>query len=231
MKKGLLLFTLLLAFSTAGNAQGLGGLFDKLRGKNDSKAESSSSASDIISGIFGAVTGGKKLAMDDLAGTWNYEGVSCDLKSDQVLAEMGSELVTAKVEAKVDEVLGRVGVTKGDATLTFASDSTFTANFGGRQFAGTYCIGEDNKSILFSFLYGKFALNSEVEYVADGMSITFDADRILAITKSTSAALAQYGESKAANVQSVSSYLTLLKSVNVLLEEYNGMRLGIKVSK
>ena len=77
---------------------------------------------------------------------------------------------------------------------------------------------------------GQLTLNSTVEYVAGSMDITFDADRVLAVIKGLSAAVAQYDSSQVSS-SSVSSTLELVKSLSVMLESFNGMRLGVKVTK
>ena len=226
-----------MAFSFDGNAQGLKSLFGKLTGKtsgasatSDTKSESGNSVSNILTDIIGAVTGGQKLTADALCGTWKYQGTSCELKSDETLAELGSKLVTVKAEEKINELLLKLGVEEGNTTFTFVEDGTCSVSVGERGFAGTYVIGEDAKSIVFSFLMGQLTLNSTVEYVAGSMDITFDADRVLAVIKGLSAAVAQYDSSQVSS-SSVSSTLELVKSLSVMLESFNGMRLGVKVTK
>lgn len=232
MKKTILLLVMAFALSLNGNAQGLDALFGKLKGSiSGAKSESGSSASNILTDILGAVTGGQKLTVDMLCGTWNYEGTSCALESDEALAELGSKLVTVKVEEKVNELLLKVGVKKGNASIAFAEDGTCSANIGGKSFAGTYVIGEDAKSIVFTFMLGQLTLNSTVECMANSMNITFDADKVLALVKNLSAAVSQYGNSQTASSSSISSTLQLVKSLSTLLEGFNGMRLGVKVSK
>lgn len=231
MKKTLLLLFMLVAFSMNGNAQGLNSLFGKLKGAvSSTKSESGSSATNILTDILGAVTGGQKLTAEALCGTWNYEGTSCVLESDEALAELGSKLVTAKAEEKINELLLKVGVQKGSAYLTFAEDGSCAAVVNGKSFAGTYVIGEDAKSIVFTFMYGQLVLNSTVEYLAGSMNITFDANKVLTLVKTLSAAVAQYDSSQVAS-SSLSSTLELVKSLSTLLEGFNGMRLGVRVSK
>ena len=94
-----------------------------------------------------------------------------------------------------------------------------------------YAIGEDAKSIAFTFMLGQLKLNSTVEYMSKSMNITFDADKVLAIVKNLSAAVSQYGNSQTSSSSSISSTLQLVKSLSALLEGFNGMRLGVKVSK
>lgn len=231
MKKTILLLVMVFALSVNGNAQSFGSLFGKLKEKiSSSQSESGNSTADILSGILGTVTGGKKLTVDNIYGTWNYDGTSCALESDEVLAEVGSKLVTVKVEEKINELLLKVGVKKGNASLVFEKDGTCSAVINGKTFAGTYVIGEDEKSILFTFMLGQINLNSKVELLADEMNITFDANKVLTIVKNLSAAVSQYSDSKQVP-SSVASTLATIKTISTLLEGFNGMRLGLKVSR
>lgn len=233
MKRTLLFFAFALILTVGGNAQGFDSLWGKVKDKiSGSNNESDSKTGDVLSGILGAVTGGKKLTYGNLCGTWNYEGVSCSLESEQALAEIGSKLATAKVEEKINELLLKVGMEKGKASVVFEKDSVCNVLVNGKsRFSTTYAIGEDAKSIAFTFLYGRLTLHSTVEYVGDEMSITFDADRVLNVIKSLSSALSQYGSKNEAASESVSSTMALVKTLSVMLEGYNGMRLGFRVSK
>lgn len=232
MKKTILLLVFGFALSFDCNAQFLDSFFGKLKG---SSGNTESGTSDIVSNLFnevvGSVTGGQKLTVDAISGTWNYEGTTCALESDEMLAELGSRLVTVKVEEKINSLLLKVGVQKGTSSLTFTADGTCTALVNGRSFAGTYTIGEDGKSMAFSFLLGKLTLNSTVQYTANSMNISFDANKILGIVKNLSSAVSQYGGSQAASSSSLSSSLELVKNIGTLLEGFNGMRMGVRVSR
>ena len=83
MKRTLLFFAFAFMLTLSGNAQGFDSLWGKVKDKiSGSNNESESKTGDVLSGILGAVTGGKKLTYDKLYGTWNYEGVSCSLESE-----------------------------------------------------------------------------------------------------------------------------------------------------
>lgn len=238
MRKILLLLILAFAVTANGNAQSF---FSKLFNKNSNKTETTETKEEkktdesdllgigksLIGGVVDNIVAAKKITATDLAGTWNYEGVSCKLESEDMLAEVGAKLVTAKVEEKFNEYLLKVGVKKGNAAVQFAEDGTFVADFSGKQIQGTYAIGEDGNSVVFSFLMGKISLNSVVEYTSTGMNISFEADRVLSVIKSVSSAASQYANAQ----QSQSSALTMISTLSSLLEGYNGMRLGMRLTR
>ena len=235
MKKILLLMIFAVAVTVNGNAQSLlGKLFNKNSKTEETKEETKSTEEDLLSigksllgGVVENVVGTKKITVESLAGTWNYEGVSCKLESDNTIAEVGAKLVTTKFEDKFNEYLLKVGVKKGCTTVQFAEDGTFVATFSGKQVNGNYVIGEDGNSVVFSFLMGQFTLNSVIELNSDGMNISFEADRVLTILKAVGSAASQYASSQ----QSQSSALSMISTLSSLLEGYNGMRLGMRLTK
>lgn len=238
MRKILLLLILAFAVTANGNAQSF---FSKLFSRNSNKTETTETKEEkktdesdllgigksLLGGVVDNIVAAKKITAADLAGTWNYEGVSCKLESEDMLAEVGAKLVTAKVEEKFNEYLLKVGVKKGNAAVQFAEDGTFVADFSGKQIQGTYAVGEDGNSVVFSFLMGKISLNSVVEYTSTGMNISFEADRVLSVIKSVSSAASQYANAQ----QSQSSALTMISTLSSLLEGYNGMRLGMRLTR
>ena len=98
---------------------------------------------------------------------------------------------------------------------------------------GEWKFGKRNDSVTFSLqpFINKMGGAIASGVVGDEMSITFDADRVLNVIKSLSSAVSQYGSKNEAASESVSSTMALVKTLSVMLEGYNGMRLGFRVSK
>lgn len=239
MKKFLLLLIVASALSASSNAQGLGSLLNKLKNKTQENTEKPDTANrkleDVGKGLFDAlvetVVDGKKITAEDVSGTWKYEGAACALESDDKVAEFGAKLVTAKMEKTINEYLQKVGVKKGISTICFTKDGTYVASIGEKEFKGKYAIGEDGRSIVFSFLVDKIALNSVVEYNAAEMRLMFDADKVLEIIKKLGASANEYAKSKATDSAKSSSTATMLATMTTLLEGYNGMKLGLTLVK
>lgn len=229
------------AITASSNAQGLDALFGKLKQKAAENQQKNNEQGDTVSsggglqsllgGVVNTFVGGKALTVKDLVGSWGYKGASCKLESDDMLAEVGATLVTAKVEEKLNETLLKVGVTEGKATVEFGEEGVCTVSVGGKPFQGTYAIGEDGKSIQFSFLMGQISLGSAVEYRGKEMNVTFDADKVLAIVKNLSAAASQYATTGTGQQTQLSQAMALVSTLGTLLEGYNGMRLGVRLAK
>lgn len=241
MKKLLLLLIVAFALTANANAQSLGSIFGKLKDaiqKDTEKTDTVNSDNEdfkelgqtILGGIVETVVSGKKISAKDISGNWNYEGAACTLESDDKVAEFGAKLVTAKFEKKLNEYLLKVGVEKGKASMQFADDGTCVANIGEKKFNGKYSIGEDGKSMQFSFLADKITLNSVVEYSATGMRVMFDADKVLEIVKKLGTTANEYAKSKATD-SGKSSTATMITTLMTMLEGYNGMKLGINLVK
>ena len=242
MKKILLLLIVAFAVTANSNAQGLDALLGKLKQKateNSQDGKDNKEAGDellnlgqsLLGGVVNTIVGGKAITPKDLAGTWGYKGTSCKLESEDMIAEVGASLVTVKVEEKLDELLLKAGVAEGKASVEFDANGNCVATIGMTPFQGTYTIGEDGKSIIFSFLMGQFTLNSVIEYRGNEMNVTFDADKILAIVKNVSASASQYAPAEGGQATQLSQTMAIISTFGTMLEGYNGMRLGLKLAK
>ncbi len=238
MKKILLILIAVFAFSASSNAQGLGGFLGKLVNKaaeqkvnkesaTTEKNDALSGVQNLLGGVINAVAGQQKLTPEKIAGTWNFNGTACTLESDDALGEIGSVLITAKIEEILDEQLPKVGVQKGMASVTFDVNGTCTADIKGKKFVGNYLIAEDGKTVDFTFLLGQIKISSVVECGVNELNVTFDADKVLEIVKKIAGQASQQG-----GVATQQSSLTsVIGTLGALLEGYNGMRLGLKLVK
>ena len=246
MKKILLLFVVVFAMSAGSNAQGLDALFgkfaNKLSGKTENKKDSVKTGTttedellnlgkSILGGVVDNVVGNKGLTTEDLLSTWNYEGVSCTLESDDMIAEIGAKVVTAKLEEKMNEYLPRLGMEKGHATIRFEENGLCTIIMKEKKIQGTYALSEDGKNITFTFLLGQVTLNSEVEYKGGVFNISFDADKALDVIKRIGSSISQYANNQSTQTAQASQTTAMITAMATLLEGYDGMRLGVRLTK
>lgn len=240
MKKILLLLVFAFAVAANSDAQSFGSLFGKLLNKNNAEADTAKtngakSTSDnlmnvgksLLGNVVDEIVSSKKVTVADLSGAWNYEGISCKLESDDMLAEVGSRLVTVKVEEIFNEYLLKAGVKKGSTAVQFSEDGICVIDFSGKQIQGTYAVAEDGNGVVFSFLMGQISLNSVAEYTSSGMNISFEADKVLSVIKAVSSAASQYATAQ----QTQSQALAMISTLSTLLEGYNGMRLGVRLTR
>ena len=127
----------------------------------------------------------------------------------------GGEAATAKVEAKINDALKKVGVTSEALAFTFNTDNTFTINVKGRNLKGTYTLDLESKKITISNLNGVGTITPQIVKNGTTMNLLYDADKLLKFLTTISA---------------VSNNSTL-KSLNTLLESYDGMLIGWELQK
>ena len=154
----------------------------------------------------------------DLVGTWTYNGVSCVFESQNFLAQAGGVAASSALEAKMDEQLKRYGISKGVTRFTFNADKTFTATLNGRNMSGTYSLDPTAKTLRLQFVGGLLNLQPQVARNGNGIALLFESDKLLGLLGTASSFLGKMGNSNLAMVSS-------------LLGNYQGMRIGLKLSK
>ena len=166
-----------------------------------------------------AVTGGKQLSVENLAGTWTYVNPAIQLEGDNALKNVAASVAASEIEKKLNEYCAKVGIEAGAFNYTFNADSTFTSQLKGRTLNGTYSFNAEEKTI--ELKYGKLSklnLATMTAYVVlsdDQLSLLFNVDKLLDfLTKLSSL-----------------SDNTALQTINKLASEYDGMKLGFELSK
>lgn len=229
MKKivSLAIMAMLLCVTNVSAQSGLSGLFGKLLGGGNSEAEST------VSNVLGSLIGNSMtLSEKMLEGTWNYTGTACVLESDAALANIGGTVATAKIEKKLDGYLARVGVIENACSFTFIGKDSCVVTMAGRELGGRYALDAKEKTIQFTF-YGRLNFNTHVAYNVSSMNIVFNADKLLSLVKTVtskvSSTTGSLGEDSAnGNLGTASATLGTISS---LLNNYDGMMLGVKMKK
>lgn len=229
MKKIVLSLMLMLAVATGASAQSWKDVLGKVATEVASEV-SSTEAGSAVTNVLGALLGNSlTLSIEALEGTWNYEGVACILESENALSNIGGTVVTSTIESKLDEKLTKIGVTPGKCSFTFVGDGTCTINVNGRVLNGKYELNAEEKMIVFTFVYDKLPLKTYVSYEIQNLNIVFKADRLLAFIKN----VASYFSNGATGEQlgQLQSIMQTVGTIGTLLENYDGMMLGAKLSR
>jgi hypothetical protein len=229
MKKFYLVFTMAILAVSGVTAQSLDDIFNKAVSgvKNETKTEENENA---LGNILGALLGdADKLKAEDLVGTWNYEGISCVLESEQALANIGGALAASTLEEKIDTYLGKIGVAKGSSSFTFNSDNTCVIKLGGFTLNATYKLDPEKKTIDFSFLKNKMKIKSQVSYQVSDLNIVFNADKLLALIKKLTSYFSKDASSE--EKKQISTISQTMSTLGSVLEAYDGMMLGAKMSR
>ncbi len=226
MKKFFLVVSLLFALSAANvAAQSWKNLLGKVAEEVVDGVASSDEGS-ALGNVLGTLLG-NAVAFDDasLKGSWEFNGSACVLESENVLSSVGGNVITSKVEAKIDENLAKFGIVPGKCSFLFNADKSCQLTFGGRNIYGTYTVEPETKMLTLAFLYGKFTIKSYLVYNVTDLNVVFEADKLLALVKNVASSnSAQSG----ADTSALSSTLGVM---GTLLNSYDGMMLGIKLKR
>ena len=171
----------------------------------------------IISSVASTVT--SKLTGSSssftLEGTWKYTGQDCQFESDNLLAKAGGTVAASTVESKMEEVLTKLGFDE-DCTFVF-EESSYTMTVGSKSSSGTYTYDSDSGELkLTSKLKVSFTCTVSVSS-SSKISLLFDADKLMSLAKTIG------------NVASSTS--STISTVTSLLENYDGLQLGIVLEK
>lgn len=215
MKK-ILLVALLGLFVSQVNAQSvLSSLLNKTLSKE--------SITSIVESVAGKVVSKLDLSV---VGTWKYSAAEVQFKSDNLLAEAGGAAMLSTVENNVGKLYAKLGM-DSDYSFTFNSDSTFTQNIKVKSkvqtLKGTYSLDKENNLIVLKYqVLGKINLGKvSAIYANNGtsLSILFDANELFTMLK------------KIASAASSLSSTATLAGLSTIVEQYDGMLLGYKMSR
>ena len=157
------------------------------------------------------VTGGKKLTVEKLAGTWTYVNPAIQLE--------GASVASSEMEKKLKDYCAKIGIIEGAFNYTFNTDSTFTSVLKGCTLKGTYSFNADDKTMELHYgKIGKSKLTTMTAYVVvtnDQLSLLFNADKLLDFLTKLSAV----------------SKNTTLQALKKLASQYDGMMMGFELKK
>ncbi|MBQ5827430.1 MAG: DUF4923 family protein [Bacteroidales bacterium] len=219
MKKVFAVLALSLAVFAANAQTGAQSILNQLLGQGATK--------DALTSIIENVVGGAVSKLDlSIEGTWTYSQPEVQFKSDNLLAQAGGAAATTKVENTLKKLYDKIGINKS-LSYTFSSDSTFTQTIkigsSVKTLKGTYTLDKENKVITLQYAaLGKIGLgkiNAIYANTGTSLALLFDASQMLSFTKKVLAAL-----SSVSGVASIST-------ITALIQNYDGMLLGYKMTK
>ena len=229
MKKIVLFTMLMLGVVSTASAQSWKDLLGKVANEVVDEVASTDSGS-AVTNILGTILGNSlTLSNEAIEGTWTYEGVACVLESEDALSNIGGAVVTESLEAKLNEKLEKVGISKGNCSFTFVNDGTCIINVKGHDLKGKYELDAAEKMIIFIFVYDSLPLKTYVSYEVKNLNIVFKADRLLAFVKN----VASYFSNTATGDQKgqLQSIMQTIGAAGTLLQNYDGLMLGAKLTR
>ena len=204
--KNLRFFAAIVAASLTLASCGLG-----TTGNTTSNTASSSSqvltqaGTDILGTLLGSILG-NTTSQQSLAGTWTYYGPKVVFESENILSQLGGQVVSSNLESKLGTQLQKMGFSAGKSTLVLNSDKSCTLALGTKSWPGTYVYDASTNKMTLTGVLGMAQMTCTVSVQGNQLYMLFDADKLLAVATSLS--------SKSAS------------SLSSLLGSYSGLKLG-----
>ena len=167
---------------------------------------------DIIEGVLST----SNLEVKDLAGVWTSTGSAVAFQSEDLLSQAGGAAMASTIETKINPYFTKYGIV--GSVITIQTDGSFSMTLKKITLKGKIIKGENNKFILSFEAFGKNNLgnvNLYIQKTSTSMDLMFDASKLKTILSSI-ASLSKKG---------------LGNSLNSLLNSYNGICIGFKMSK
>lgn len=177
----------------------------------------SAQISGILSKIKSAVSESVDTREGDIRGTWVYSGADVEFTSDNILAQAGGKLTSAKIEKNINNALNKYGIAPNKLSITFDKDDTYTCAYSSHKTQGTYTFGKEKLCIKPSQYSGRtITVNAKGGSM---LKLTCDADKVLSFAQMVSSKMANNGQS------------STLSIISQLAKNYKGLKVGLKFKK
>lgn len=163
--------------------------------------------------LLGLLSGALVPTESQIVGTWVYQSPAVVFTSDNALATLGSSVVSSGIEGKMQTYLAKYGITNGNMSFTFNTDKTFTMMVKGKSIPGTYSIA--GQTVLLTFAGFSQPSRLTPQLTNGSLVIVTDASKIKNFVQGMGAA----------------SNSSELNAITSLMNQFNGMQLGIRMQK
>ena len=185
----------------------------ELLGKVAEKASSATSGNSTLNALTGIISSKLIPNSTQILGTWTYQEPAVMFTSDNALKNAASAVASKSIETKLQSYLSKVGITKGNMSITFKEDKTFTVNRKSKKVAsGTYTI-DSTGDVTLKFKGRKNASKVTPQLNNGTLVVVMDATK-----------LKTFMQNIGANVSQLSTVVSLMKSMD-------GLLLGVRLEK
>lgn len=160
----------------------------------------------LLSNILGATT-----TQQSLVGTWTYEGPKVVFESENILSQLGGQVVSNNLEQKFGAQLTKLGFSASKFHLTLNGDNTCQLTFGSKTYPGTYTYDADTHKLVMTGAFGMGQLSCTASIQLGKLLLLFEADKLLSVATAVSA--------KGGN------------TLSSLISNYKGLKLGWSMTK
>ena len=173
----------------------------------------SQTTTDLLGRILSYLLNGNSITKDNIIGTWTYSSPKVIFESENILAKLGSEIASDKIEKTLGDQLTRVGFTQGKTSITFKDDNTCSFTYGSRTYPGTYKFDTSANKLTITGALGVGTVKCTACKNGNELYMLFDSDKVLSIL--TALSNSSIGNSTASSV----------------LGNYKGLKLGWSMTK
>lgn len=164
----------------------------------------------ILSNIISTFAPGITTNQSTIVGSWTYTKPCVQFESENLLAQAGGAVASAKVEEKLAQYYQIVGVKPGACTFVFGNNNVVQYTLGGTSYQGTYTFDSAKKTITITTQMGLRA-TAYVSVAGNNMALTFDANKLLSLAGNAAASMSGV--------------------VTALVGNYKGMKIGFAFAK
>jgi hypothetical protein len=172
-------------------------------------------AGETAANVVGNLLGTTKVSEKSLVGTWSYNQPGVAFESENVLATVGSSMVSTKVEKTMQNGLTKVGFTSGKVVMTLKEDKTGIIKYNGKAVDVNWAVDGTNLKLTFPLLNKGVSMNAKLS--GSELQVAMKSDKLLTLLNAIT--------EKAGTVNSS------LGTLNTLTKNVNGMYMGLKFTK
>lgn len=196
------------------NAQ-LSNILKNMAGEAVNKATGNSTVGNVAADLIGNLLGTAEVTEKTMVGTWSYSQPCVAFESENVLASVGSSLVSTKVEKTMQNGLTKVGFTSGKVVMTLNEDKTGTIQYNGKPVNINWAVEGTNLTLTFPIINKGVTMN--VKQTGGELQVAMKSDKLLTLLNAIT--------EKAGTVNSS------LGTLNTLTKNVKGMYMGLKFTK
>lgn len=173
----------------------------------------SQTTTDLLGRVLSYLLYGNTISQDNIIGTWTYSSPKVIFESENILAKLGSDIASDKIEQTLGDQLSRIGFAKGKTTLTFNKDNTCSFTYGSRTYPGTYKFDASANRLTITDAFGLGNVKCTACKNGNELYLLFDSNKVLSVLNSLNNS--SLGNATAASV----------------LSNYKGLKLGWSMTK
>ena len=179
------------------------------------QATGNSTIGKVAGDLLGNLLGTTDVSEKSLVGTWTYSQPSVAFESEDVLSNIGSSVVSSKVEKTMQNGLTKVGFTSGKVVMTLNEDKTGTITYNGKSAKINWAVDGTNLKLTFPLLNQGVTMNAKL--TGGELQLAMKSDKLLTLVK--------------AITSKVGTANSTLGTLNTLTKNVKGMYMGLKFTK